>query len=139
MHRVFHVNTIIPSLWIKAINQIFGSSSSCDVTALSARVGSIQDNRSGGWYAYRASKSALVMVMKTAAIEYARRFKRIRFLVFHPGLTDTSLSKPYQTSVPPEPLFSPDYVAKSLMRVLQKPNDGYNIRFRDWAGKEVVW
>ncbi len=139
MHHVFHINTVIPSLWIKAITSVFNAASSCDVIILSARVGSIQDNRSGGWYAYRSSKAALNMVVKTAAIEYARRFKNIRFLVFHPGTTDTSLSKPFQKSVPSAALFSADYVAESLMQVLMQPNGDCNIRFLDWAGKEVVW
>ena len=66
------------------------------ISVLSARVGSIEDNRLGGWYSYRASKAALNMLVKTAAVEYERRAKNVRLLLFHPGTVDTNLSKPFQ-------------------------------------------
>jgi len=139
MHHLFQVNAVIPSLWIKMLTALFNPTSQCVIAVLSARIGSIQDNKSGGWYSYRASKAALNMILKTAAVEYARRFKHIRLLAFHPGTTDTRLSQPFQASVPSEKLFSPEFVAGALMKVIQLPYPDGNLRFIDWAGEEVVW
>ncbi|MBX2868541.1 MAG: SDR family NAD(P)-dependent oxidoreductase [Acidiferrobacterales bacterium] len=139
MQQIFQINTIIPALWLKTLTGLFSKNSDCVITVLSARIGSISDNRSGGWYSYRASKAALNMILKTTAIEYTRRFPKIKLNAFHPGTTDTALSKPFQSSVPAEKLFTPDYVAKRLMRVVNKPFEQCNIRFIDWAGEEVIW
>ena len=77
------------------------------IVALSARVGSITDNALGGWYSYRASKAALNMLFKSAAIELSRRYKQCHCVLFHPGTTDTPLSKPFQANVPEGKLFTP--------------------------------
>ena len=106
---------------------------------LSARVGSINDNRMGGWYSYRASKSALNMLLKTAAIEYARRAKNVKLIAFHPGTTDTALSKPYQKNVAKGKLFKPDFVARQLLSLVAKtPVDG-TLSFLDWDHQAVDW
>ena len=77
------------------------------ITALSARVGSIDDNQLGGWYSYRASKAAMNMLMKTASIELARTLPKIKLIAFHPGTTDTPLSKPFQKKRPCRETFQP--------------------------------
>ncbi len=139
MHQIFQINTITPALWLKALTGLFSKRSQCVITVLSARIGSISDNRSGGWYSYRASKAALNMILKTAAIEYVRRFPEIRLIAFHPGTTDTELSRPFQSAVPAEKLFTPEFVAERLIRLVNLPTGEGNIQFLDWAGKEVVW
>jgi len=82
--------------------------------ALSARVGSISDNRLGGWYAYRASKAALNMVLKTLAIEIGRRFKNQIIVGLHPGTVDTDLSKPFQGNVPEGKLFTAEWAGQQV-------------------------
>jgi NAD(P)-dependent dehydrogenase (short-subunit alcohol dehydrogenase family) len=95
MREILNVNTVIPLLWLAKLAPLLKSKNTCRVAILSARVGSIEDNRSGGWYSYRASKAALNMLIKTAAIELRRRAPNVKLIAFHPGTTDTRLSKPF--------------------------------------------
>jgi NAD(P)-dependent dehydrogenase (short-subunit alcohol dehydrogenase family) len=99
---------------------------------LSARVGSISDNHLGGWHAYRASKAALNMLLRTFAIELARRNLRAVCVGLHPGTVDTGLSAPFQTNVPEGKLFTPDFAAARLLEVVDrlKPDD---------SGKVFAW
>ena len=92
LQEIFHSNTVVPALWLKLLFKILKGQTPCIVATMSARVGSLSDNHLGGWYAYRASKAALNMVLKTASIEYARRAKNVKLIAFHPGTTDTALS-----------------------------------------------
>ena len=111
----------------------------CQLIIFSARVGSIKDNHAGGWYSYRASKAALNMLLKTTAIEYARRAKQVKLIAFHPVTTDTPLSRPYSANVPEDKLFSPDFVADRLFEILKNlPADG-ELSFVDWQGKSIKW
>ena len=140
LETVMRINAFVPIWWVKALKPVLKASrKSCVITVLSARVGSIADNHSGGWYAYRASKAALNMMMKTAALEYAREAKYVRFLLFHPGTTDTPLSKPFQRNVKPENLFSPDFVAAKLMAIQGNTETGEPIQFIDWQNSHVPW
>jgi NAD(P)-dependent dehydrogenase (short-subunit alcohol dehydrogenase family) len=109
------------------------------VAVLSARVGSIGDNRLGGWYGYRASKAALNMFLQTAAVEYARRARRVKLLAFHPGTTDTALSAPFQKNVAAGKLFTPDFVAQRLLGLMDAAEPDGRLGFLDWAGKTVPW
>ena len=97
MMHVLRVNALLPLLFLKELVALVKGEKRCVISVLSARVGSIEDNRLGGWYSYRASKAALNMLVKTAAVEYERRAKNVRFLLFHPGTVDTNLSKPFQS------------------------------------------
>ena len=106
---------------------------------LSARVGSIGDNHLGGWYAYRASKAALNMLLKTAAIEYSRRSANVKLLSFHPGTTDTPLSKPFQSSVAADKLFTPDFVAAQLIALMTAADIDGQLAFIDWNGQSIDW
>jgi NAD(P)-dependent dehydrogenase (short-subunit alcohol dehydrogenase family) len=102
-------------------------------------VGSISDNRLGGWYSYRCSKAALNMFMKTAAIEFGRRFPRVKLVALHPGTTDTALSRPFQRRVAPEKLFTPEFVAGRLAAVLEEVKPDRELSFLAWDGSEVDW
>lgn len=139
LQSVFRVNTVIPLLWLKHLKVLLPRRESAVVTVFSARVGSIEDNRKGGWYAYRASKAALNMGLKSAAIELARKHKGLRILAFHPGTTDTPLSQPFQDSVPGDKLFTPRFVADRLLRLSAALPGEEVIEFRDWDGKTVAW
>ena len=85
---------------------------------LSASVGSISDNKLGGWYEYRASKVSLNMVIKNTAIEIGRRNKEAIIVRLHPGTVDSNLSKPYQVNMPHLKLFTPKYSVQKLVEVL---------------------
>ena len=139
MHAVFQANTVVPALWLKLLLGVLVGQQPCIVAALSARVGSIEDNRMGGWYAYRTSKAALNMMLKTFAIEYARRVKNVKLISFHPGTTDTDLSKPFQASVPKEQLFATAFVADRLAGIMDEAEMDGQLAFIDWDGKQVNW
>lgn len=139
MMEVLQANVVVPSLWLAALPKALGRSSGCKIAALSARVGSIGDNGLGGWYSYRASKAALNMVMKSAAIEYSRRMPGVKLMAFHPGTTDTALSRPFQRGVPEGKLFAPDFVAQRLASLLDNIEVDGELSFLDWGGKTIEW
>jgi NAD(P)-dependent dehydrogenase (short-subunit alcohol dehydrogenase family) len=124
---------------LKALVTLVKGQSDCVISVLSARIGSIDDNRSGGWYSYRASKAALNMLLKTAAIEYARRAKNVKLITFHPGTTDTALSKPFQRSVKPDNLFTPEFVAKHLVNIMNNQTVDGELSFIDWENEAIAW
>ena len=107
-------------------------------------MGSIGDNRLGGWYAYRSSKAALNMLLQNMAIEYARRVKNVKLIAFHPGTTDTALSKPFQATVPEGKLFTPEFVAERLLDIMNgtavdpEMMDG-QLAYLDWDNKQIPW
>lgn len=136
---VIEANTLVPTLWLKNLLPVVKGNEACKVVVFSARVGSISDNRLGGWYTYRASKAALNMIIKTMAVEFARRAKNVKLIAFHPGTTDTPLSKPFQKNVKPEKLFTPEFVAERLNTILrQVPVDG-EASYIDWQGNTIPW
>jgi NAD(P)-dependent dehydrogenase (short-subunit alcohol dehydrogenase family) len=137
--EVMYANALTPLLWLKHLKPVLKGQQPCVVTLFSARVGSISDNKLGGWYAYRASKAALNMMVKNAAIEYARIAKQTRFLLFHPGTTDTPLSEPFQKSVPEGKLFTPEFVADRLLSISNELGHEPGIDYLDWDGQNIAW
>jgi NAD(P)-dependent dehydrogenase (short-subunit alcohol dehydrogenase family) len=138
-NKVMSSNALTPMLWIQKLIPILTGKSPCKIVVFSARVGSISDNRLGGWYSYRASKSALNMMLKTTAIELARRDKHIKLVAFHPGTTDTPLSKPFQRNVPANKLFTCEFVAKQLLSIIEQVNFDQQASYLDWQGKTISW
>jgi NAD(P)-dependent dehydrogenase (short-subunit alcohol dehydrogenase family) len=138
-NQVIMANTLTPMLWVQKLTPILTGESSCKFVVFSARVGSISDNNLGGWYSYRASKAALNMMLKTAAIELARRAKNIKIISFHPGTTDTPLSKPFQKNVPANKLFTSEFVAKQLLEIVKITQVDYTASYLDWQGKTIDW
>lgn len=136
-HRIFHVNTVIPTLIAKHFVPILTNQRPAIFAALSARVGSISDNQLGGWYAYRASKSALNMVIKNMAIETRRRNKSAIIVGLHPGTVDSDLSKPFQRHVPKTALFTPNHAAEMLVKVLETITQPDTGRCFAWDGTEI--
>jgi len=133
------INAVLPALWVKTLLPVLTGALPCSLAVLSARVGSIADNRKGGWYSYRASKAALNMLLQTAAIEYGRRAPNVTVLAFHPGTVDTPLSAPFHRSVPEGKLFTPAYTAQCLLEVMAQPATPGDARFVDYAGETVPW
>jgi len=136
-HRVFEVNTITPALIAKYFLPKLNKEKLSVFSALSARVGSISDNQLGGWYAYRASKAALNMIIKNAAIEVGRRNKHAIIVGLHPGTVDSDLSKPFQGNVADEQLFTPEYSAEKLLAVLENLSVEQTGKCFAWDGKEI--
>jgi NAD(P)-dependent dehydrogenase (short-subunit alcohol dehydrogenase family) len=112
------VNAIGPALVAKHFLPSFPRDTRAVFAALSARVGSISDNGLGGWHSYRASKAALNMLVRGAAIELGRTHRQAIAVTFHPGTVDTALSAPFQRGVAPERLFSPHQSAGYLLDVI---------------------
>lgn len=146
LEQLFYANSIVPMLWLSALTSLLSlprhkvtGEQKCVISILSARVGSISDNRLGGWYGYRASKAALNMLIKTTAVEYARRLKRVKLIAFHPGTTDTPLSKPFQANVPAGKLFTPEFVASQLHQIMDNIEPNGEASYLDWQGKEISW
>ncbi|MFK7886295.1 MAG: SDR family NAD(P)-dependent oxidoreductase [Gammaproteobacteria bacterium] len=137
MLEVLAINTVGPALVARYFSQHLRAGERTVFAALSARVGSIGDNRLGGWYSYRASKAALNMVLKTMAIEMRRKHPGVIVAGLHPGTVDTTLSKPFQRNVPEGKLFASDRAARQLLNVLDglRPQDSGQVF--DWAGQRI--
>lgn len=116
--RLFAVNAIGPALVAKHFIPLLPRDGRCVFAALSARVGSISDNRLGGWYGYRASKAALNQVIRTLAIELARSRPAAICVALHPGTVATELSRPFRSGVEGNGLFTPAVAAGHLLEVL---------------------
>ena len=114
----YRVNTIGPALVAKHMLPLLDPARRSVFAALSARVGSIGDNRAGGWHSYRASKAALNMIIRNLAIETARRTPETICVGLHPGTVDTPLSRPFQRNVAPGQLFTAAYSAACLLAVI---------------------
>jgi NAD(P)-dependent dehydrogenase (short-subunit alcohol dehydrogenase family) len=141
-NQLLNSNALTPILCLQSLLPLLNHKTQCTITALSARVGSIEDNKLGGWYAYRASKAALNMLFQTAAIELYRRAKNTKLILFHPGTTDTELSKPFQRNVPQGKLFTPAFTAEQLYELTNNnPNLELNgeADYLDWNGKHIPW
>ncbi len=137
--RYFQVNSIGGILLAKHLQPLFKHNEKNIFACISAKIGSIGDNRLGGWYGYRASKAALNMFMRTTAIEYSRRCPKTIVVTLHPGTTDTNLSQPFQRNVSPEKLFPVDRTVNQLLSVISnlKPEDSGE--FFSWDGSRLPW
>jgi len=133
--RAFAVNAIGPALAAQAFLPLLPRSRKTLFAALSARVGSISDNQLGGWYAYRASKAALNQILRTIAIEQARKNPDSIILGLHPGTVDTDLSKPFQRNV--KTLFTPIESATHLLRVIDAATPAQSGMLIDWQGAAI--
>lgn len=139
MQRVFAVNTFGPMFLAKALWPWLRSRHPVVFASLSARVGSISDNRLGGWYSYRASKAAQNQLLKTMAIELARSNPESIVLALHPGTTDTPLSRPFQSGVTAEKLFTPVFVATRLLQLIHDARPAQSGCFLAWDGQQIEW
>ena len=137
LQKLFAINTIGPALLLKNFLPLLKKDSTAVFAALSARVGSISDNNIGGWYGYRASKAALNMLIKTAAIELQRSNKHSIVVGLHPGTVNSNLSRPYQSRVPEQKLFSPEYAAGKMAQVLEKIECKDSGKCFAWDGTEI--
>lgn len=135
----FLINTIGPALVAKHFLPKIHKEKHAVFAALSARVGSISDNRLGGWYAYRASKAALNMIIKTTSIEVSRTHKHAVVVGLHPGTVATELSRPFQKNVPEEKLFTAEYSARKLSDVINSVTVKDSGKIFAWDGSEIFY
>jgi NAD(P)-dependent dehydrogenase (short-subunit alcohol dehydrogenase family) len=133
----FLVNTIGPALVAKHVLPLLPRDDRAVFAVLSARVGSVSDNRLGGWYSYRASKAALNQIMRTLSIELSRRRPRAICVGLHPGTVDTKLSKPFQSNVRTDKLFSAQRAAVQLLSVIDHLEVADSGRLIAWNGRPI--
>jgi len=134
----FACNTFAPILLLKHLLPLLRSEPAT-FAVLSARVGSIGDNRLGGWYSYRASKAALNQLLHTASIELKRLNPAATVLALHPGTTDTELSRPFQGNVPEGKLFPADFAARCILEQVARLGPADSGSFHGWNGARIEW
>lgn len=137
MARNFAVNTIGPALVAKHFVPLMPRKAPALFAAIGARVGSISDNRLGGWYGYRAAKSALHMTIRNIAIEWSRRNDQSICVALHPGTVDTGLSKPFQSNVADGRLFDAGHSAACLLDVLSRLQPADSGGIFAWDGTAI--
>lgn len=135
--RAYAINAIGPALIAKHALPLLPRDRKSVFAALSARVGSISDNRAGGWHAYRASKAALNMLIRTCAIELAARNKQAVCVTLHPGTVETALSAPFRSSVRAGQLFSADESAAHLLSVIDALSPAQSGGLFAWDGAPI--
>jgi NAD(P)-dependent dehydrogenase (short-subunit alcohol dehydrogenase family) len=132
----FAVNAIGPALILQHVPRLVPRDRRAVFAALSGRVGSIEDNRLGGWYGYRASKAALNQILRSASIEIARTHRHAIVAALHPGTVATAFTRNYQVR---HDTVSPDTAAQRLLAVIDSLTPADTGSFRDWAGKVIPW
>ena len=137
MQKVFALNTVGPALLLKHFLPLLPREGKSVFAALSARVGSIGDNRLGGWYSYRASKAALNQLLHTAAVELNRRQPQAICVSLHPGTVDTQLTKPFAKA--DLEVQTPDVAAERLLAVIDSLHASNSGGFFDHHGERVPW
>lgn len=135
--RSFALNAIGPALIMKHVLPRLPRSGKTVFVTLSARVGSIGDNRLGGWHSYRASKAALNQLVRTAAVELARRSPEALCIALHPGTVATALSAPFATTG--LEVHPPRTAARHLLAVIDQLAAEATGGFFDWRGEPVPW
>ena len=136
MARVFAVNAVGAALAFKYFMPLLKRGGKSVFATLSARVGSIGDNRLGGWMSYRASKAALNQIVRCAAIEEARRNSNSIVVALHPGTIETPLTQKYARG---RYTASREEAARNLLSVLSSLTPEQTGGFFDYAGEEIPW
>ena len=136
MAAQFALNAIGPALVLKHVWRMIPRDRAARVAVLSARVGSIGDNRLGGWHGYRAAKAALNQIVRTCAVELARTHPQAALVALHPGTVATSLTAAYAWG---HPTVEPVVAAAHLLRVLDGLGAAQSGQFFDWKGEVVPW
>lgn len=136
MAAQFALNATGVALLLRHFSPLLRRDGRAVFASLSARVGSIGDNGLGGWISYRAAKAAQNQILRTAAIEIARRNPMHIVVALHPGTVETPLTRDYASR---HPTISPAASAEALLAVIDSLTPADNGSFRDWKGKPVEW
>ncbi len=132
----FALNAVGPALVLKHAHRLLPRHGRSVFAVLSARVGSIGDNRLGGWVSYRAAKAATNQIVHTAAIELARTHMDAICVALHPGTVKTRFTQKYLDR---HPAVDPEVAAENLLRVIGEVGSDQTGQFFDWAGRPVPW
>ncbi len=144
----YRINAVLPGLCLKHFSPLLKTATRDQSKAepafskfvvLSAMVGSIEDNKLGGWYGYRSSKAALNMLLKTAAIEIGRVNKNAVLVAMHPGTTMGPLSKPFATNISKDKYYTPHKSASRIVQVAESLDRNNNGCFLNWDGTKLQW
>jgi NAD(P)-dependent dehydrogenase (short-subunit alcohol dehydrogenase family) len=133
--NAMHLNAVGPGLLLKHFAPLLASGQRVIWGKLSARVGSIEDNRKGGWYGYRAAKAALNMLLQTAAIELSRRRPLLVLAALQPGTVQSALSQPFVG----QDALHPDESAQRLLATLDGLHPNGRGQFVDHQGQHIPW
>lgn len=136
LSKSFQLNAIGPILVLRHFAPLLAPGPSI-YAKLSARVGSISDNRKGGWYGYRASKAALNMLLQTAALELQRKNAELRVVALQPGTVRSALSRPFSAGV--ESLLEPADAVAGMLSALRRLGPRQGAHFIDYRGQEIPW
>ncbi|WP_210394688.1 NAD-dependent epimerase/dehydratase family protein [Motiliproteus sediminis] len=139
LHHNLERNCIDSVHLLQTLTACYGRRDPLTVALLSARVGSISDNRLGGWYSYRMSKAALNMLVKTTAIEWQRSHPAACIVAQHPGTTDTPLSRPFQRHIEAAKLYTPETTANRLLDLITSLSPAQSGQFLNWDGTRLPW
>jgi len=139
LKRLFEINSVGPLMVAGALIPAQSRKRHFKFAALSAMVGSIADNRLGGWYGYRASKTALNQFIKTLANECRIKYPNASIVAIHPGTTDTDLSRPFQRNVQPGKLYTPQQTASRILNVIENMGQDQSGNFLNWDGSQIPW
>jgi NAD(P)-dependent dehydrogenase (short-subunit alcohol dehydrogenase family) len=134
----FAINAIGPALVAKHVLSLLPHEGKSVFAALSARVGSISDNRLGGWYGYRASKAALNQLIRCLSIELAHRRKDAICVGLHPGTVESELSRPFQSGVAAGKLFTPAFAAERLLAIIEGLDKASTGQLIAWDGSPIM-
>lgn len=135
----FRINTILPALCMRYFSPMLDQQSPSRMVFLSAMVGSIGDNKLGGWYGYRSSKAALNMMVKTASVEIARGNKAASIVAVHPGTTQGPLSKPFSSGVAKDKYYTPQQSAERIIALAESLTAEQTGQFFNWDGSNLPW
>lgn len=137
--RNMQVNCFSSIVIAQYLASLYHSNEPFGFAALSAMVGSISDNQSGGWYSYRMSKAALNMFIKTLGIEWKRCFPKAYALAIHPGTTDTPLSEPFQRNIASDKLYPAPQTAERILAIVENAQPEQSGSFLFWDGRSLNW
>ncbi len=136
LQRSMAINAIGPILLLRRLAKLLASGDAI-YAKLSARVGSISDNRKGGWYGYRASKAALNMLLQTAAIELQRRNPKLRVVALQPGTVRSALSQPFEAGI--SHMLAPETSVAGMMQAICRLSAQPGAQFIDYQGQPIPW
>jgi len=137
LSKVYSVNTIGPALVGKYFLPLLNKENKSVMAFLSARVGSISDNKVGGWYSYRSSKSALNQIVKNFSIEMKRSNPNAVILALQPGTVESKFSEPFKKNISKDKLFSPDFSVDMMSKVIESANSSSSGNLIAWDGEVI--
>ena len=139
LHTYFSTNAILLPLLAQAYGRALRHKEAAQLISFSARVGSIDDNRMGGWYGYRASKAAHNMLLKTLAQEWRVSHKNVTVAALHPGTVRSQLSEPFVTERYPNRVLEGSECATATLQVMASLTPSQSGCFLDWKGETIPW